>query len=124
MIYNGDLIKIDGKKIPYIQEYEVERAKLWKNGDRNMNGDIRAILIGVFPKIKLKIGYMTQAEMSEFCSLLDKDYFEVSWYDVRVQDVVTAKYYASDYPVSLYSKHRGIYKPFSVSLVPVSKRSY
>ena len=124
MIYTGNLIKIDGKTIPHIVSYKVGRAKLWKDSERNMSGDIRATLIGIFPKIQLEIGYTTQEEMSELTQLLDKDYFTVTWYDVRLQSTVSAKYYASDYDVELDSKSKGRYKPFSVSLVPVSKRRY
>ena len=45
-------------------------------------------------------------------------------FDVRIQDTISAKYYASDYDVELDSKSKGRYKPFSVNLVPVSKRRY
>jgi len=124
MIYNGDLIKIDGKKIKSIVSYDVGRNKLWKNSDRNMSGDVRGTLIGIFPKIELSIGYTTQEELSELTTILDQDFFTVEWFDVRVQDVISAQYYASDYTVSLYSKSRGLYNPFKVSLVPVSKRRY
>ena len=124
MIYTGDLVKIDDVTIPHIVSYKIGRAKLWKDSDRNMSGDVRATLIGIFPKIQMEIGYTTQEEMSEIVQLLDKDFFTVEWFDVRVQETISAKYYASDYDVELDSKTRGRYKPFSVSLVPVSKRRY
>ena len=124
MIYNGDLIKVAGNKIPAIIDYKVGRNKLWKDADRNMNGDVRAVLIGIFPKIELNIGYTTQEEMAQLTQLLDQDYFTVEYFDVRVQGTTTAQYYAGDYTIELFSKSRGLYKPFTVSLVPVSKRSY
>lgn len=124
MIYDGDLIKISGTKIPKITSYKVGRNKLWKDSDRNMNGDVRATLIGIFPKIELNIGYTTQSEMAAITQLLDQAYFSVEYFDVRVQGTTTAQYYASDYTPEIYSKHKGLYKPFTVSLVPVSKRSY
>ena len=124
MTYSGDLLKINGNKIPHIVSYKVSRAKLWKDSERNMSGDVRATLIGIFPKIQIEVGYTTQTEMAELTKILDKDFFEVTWFDVREQATTTAKYYASDYDVELDSKHKGRYKPFSVSLVPVSKRSY
>lgn len=124
MIYSGDLIKIAGNKIPAITNYKVGRNKLWKNADRNMNGDARATLIGIFPKIELSIGKTTQAEMSQLTQLFDQDYFEVEYFDVRVQGTTKANYYASDYSIELQSKFKGTYKPFTVSLVPVSKRRY
>lgn len=124
MIYTGDLVQIDGNTIPHIVSYKIGRAKLWKDSERNMSGDVRATLIGIFPKIQMEVGYTTQEEMSELTQLLDKDFFTVTWFDVRVQETVSAKYYAGDYDVELDSKSKGRYKPFSVSLVPVSKRRY
>lgn len=124
MIYAGNLVKIDGNVIPYIKEYKIGRAKLWKDAERNMNGDVRATLIGIFPKIQLKVGITTQEEMSELTQLLDKAYFEVEWFDVRTQTTFTANYYASDYDVELLNKAKGLYKAFDVNLVPVSKRRY
>ena len=124
MIYNGDLLEIDGETIPHIVSFKVSRAKLWKDSERNMSGDVRATLIGIFPKIQLQIGYTTQEEMSALTQILDKDFFTATWFDVRVQETISAKYYASDYDVELDSKSKGRYKPFSVNLVPVSKRRY
>lgn len=124
MIFEGNLIEIDGNAIPHIVSYKIGRAKLWKDSDRNMAGDVRATLIGIFPKIQLQIGYTTQEEMSELTAILDKDFFTVTWFDVRTQETHEAKYYASDYDVELDNKLKGRYKPFSVNLVPISKRRY
>lgn len=124
MIYTGDLVQIDGVTIPHIVSYKVSRAKLWKDSDRNMSGDVRATLIGIFPKIQMEVGYTTQEEMSQLTQILDKDFFTVTWFDVRIQETISTQYYASDYDVELDSKSKGRYKPFSVSLVPVSKRRY
>lgn len=124
MIYTDVLVKIDGNTIPHIVSFKVGRSKLWKDSERNMSGDMRATLIGIFPKIQLQIGYTTQEEMSELTALLDKDFFTVEWFDVRTQETYSAQYYAGDYDVELDSKSKGRYKPFSVSLVPLSKRRY
>lgn len=124
MIYTGDLVKINGTRLPYVVSYKVERAKLWKNSERNMAGDIRASLVGIFPKIVVQVGYTSQEQMANICRLLDQDFFTVEWFDVRAQETITAQYYASDYTVELDSKSKGRYKPFEVSLVPVSKRRY
>ncbi len=124
MIYDGNLVQIDGVTIPHIVTYKIGRSKLWKDAERNMNGDVRATLIGIFPKIQMKIGYTTQEEMSQITQLLDKDYFTVTWFDVRIQTTISTQYYAGDYDVELDNKSKGRYKPFEVSLVPVSKRRY
>lgn len=124
MTYEGDLIKINGVKIPAIKSYKVGRNKLWEDAERNMNGDVRATLIGIFPKIELTIGVTTQSEMATITQLLDEAYFTVEYFDVRVQETVTASYYAGDYTPDLLDKSRGLYNEFTVSLVPVSKRRY
>lgn len=125
MSYTGNLILINDKVIPHIVSYKIGRSKLWKDSERNMSGDVRATLIGIFPKIQLQIGYTTEQEMSDLTKLLDKDFFNVKWYDVRTKALTdNIKYYASDYDVELDSKCKGRYKPFSVNLVPVSKRRY
>lgn len=124
MIYNGDLVRINGTVIPNIVNYKIGRAKLWKDADRNMNGDVRATLIGIFPKIIMKVGICTQDQMAELTALLDSDYFTVTWFDVRIQETVSTQYYASDYEIDLLNKSKGLYQPFEVNLVPVSKRRY
>lgn len=124
MIYDGELVKIDGETLPHLVTYKIGRAKLWQNAERNMNGDVRATLIGIFPKIIMQVNYTSQEEMAHLTELLDRDYFTVTWFDVRVQEVVSTQYYASDYEIELDNKQKGRYKPFEVSLVPVSKRRY
>ena len=89
-----------------------------------MNGDVRATLIGIFPKIIMKVGICTQEQMAELTALLDSDYFTVTWFDVRIQETVSTQYYASDYEIDLLNKSKGLYQPFEVNLVPVSKRRY
>lgn len=125
MIYKGDLIKINGNTISHIVSYKVGRAKLWKDSERNMSGDVRATLIGIFPKIELQIGYTTIEDMKTLTALLDRDFFEVEYFDSRTGELTSKiKYYAGDYDTELFSKSKGLYKPFTVSLVPVSKRRY
>lgn len=124
MIYTGDLVKINNNTVPHIVNYKIGRAKLWKNADRNMSGDVRASLVGIFPKITMKVGILTEEEMANLTALLDQDFFTVTWFDVRIRATVSTQYYASDYDVDLLSKSKGLYQPFDVSLVPVSKRRY
>lgn len=121
---SNTLLKIDGIKIPKIKEYKVGRNKLWKDSTRNMNGDIRATLIGIFPKITIKFASMTETEMQLITGLLDKEFFDVTYFDPRTSQEHTAKYYAADFETEIFSKNKEIYSPFDVSLIPVSKRRY
>ena len=124
MIYTGSLVKINGNVVPNIVSYKIGRAKLWKDADRAMSGSVKATLIGIFPKIIMKVGILTQQQMANLTALLDQDYFTVTWFDVRIQTTVSAKYYAGDYDVELLNKSKGLYQPFEVNLVPVNKRRY
>lgn len=122
MAYSGDLLQINGQKVPGIKEYKVSYNKLWKDADRNMNGDVRATLIGIFPKIELAIRpALAEDEMSQLINLLDQAYFSVTYFDPKTKGTITAQYYASDYTTELLDR-RGYYKEMTVSLVPVSKR--
>lgn len=72
----------------------------------------------------MRVGVTTQAEMSALTQLLDKDYFNVEWFDVRTQTTVTAQYYASDYDVDLLSKSRGLYNPLRFRLFLAKKEVF
>lgn len=120
----GYLLRINGTAVPNLTKYVVSYNKLWKDAERNMNGDIRASLIGIFPKIELEIGgQLTQPIIQTLCGLLDQAYFSVSFTDPKTGTTKTGQYYASDYSVELLDKYRMLYKPFSVNLIPVSKQS-
>ena len=120
----GYLLRINGTAVPNLTKYVVSYNKLWKDAERNMNGDIRASLIGIFPKIELEIGgQLTQSIIQTLCGLLDQAYFSVSFTDPKTATTKTGQYYASDYSVELLDKYRMLYKPFSVNLIPVSKQS-
>ena len=119
----GTLLKINGQTIPNVKTYKVGNNKLWADAERNMNGDVRATFIGVFPKLELEIGgVLTSAIVANLCNLLDQPYFSVTFYDPKTRTNRTAQYYASDYTVELMDKSRELYQPFSVNLIPVSKR--
>jgi hypothetical protein len=122
-ITSGSLITIDGLALPGLKEYKVGYNKLWKDADRNMNGDVRASLIGIFPKIELVFrDALTEAEVNQIIEKLDKPYFSVTYYDPKTRNNITAQYYASDYSVEILDRSRGLFKGFNASLVPVSKR--
>ena len=118
----GDLIKIDGQTIQAIVSYKVGRNKLWKDAERNMFGEVRATLIGVFPKIEIAVGMTSEADVTLLVQLLDQPYFSVTYYDPGAGTTHTAQYYAADYSVEILSKQKGKYKPFNVTLIPVAKR--
>lgn len=121
-VANETLLKINGTIIRGLSGYKVGYNKLWKDADRNMNGEVRASLIGIFPKLELTFrDALNEDEISQICALLDQPYFDVTYFSPKKKGTVTAKYYAGDYAPELLDKTRGLYKSFTVSLVPVSK---
>lgn len=121
-IFSGTLLTIAGTAIPELVEYKVNRAKLWRDADRNMQGEVRATLVGVFPKIELNFNVMTQDRLQAICALLDQAYFSVTYFDPFVGNTRTAQFYAGDYSPQMLSKSRGLWDKFSVNLIPVSKQ--
>lgn len=119
---SGNLLTIGSTAIPELVSYKVTEAKLWKDADRNMQGDIRATLIGVFPKLDLNIGIVNRARAAAIAALLDQSYFDVTYFDPSLNATRTAQFYAADYSMEVQTKQRGLYKPTAVTLIPVSKR--
>jgi len=117
--YSGDLIKINGKKINCIISYSVGRNKLWgPDSGRNMAGSMKGSLVGIFPKIKLKVKPKTSAEMAEIENILDLACFDVEYFNRKYGCTCTGEYYAGDYEEDLISKKLMTYRAFTVSLIP------
>lgn len=120
---NSNLLVIGSTNISNISSYEVQYNKLWKDADRNMNGDVRATLIGIFPKLVVKTTVQDQTLAATLGNLLNQPYFSVTFYDVLTNTTKTAQYYASDFTTKLKMRQGALIDEMSFSLVPVSKRS-
>lgn len=122
MAYPGKWLKVNGTTIPGLKEYKLTYAKLWKNAERNMNGDVSANLIGIFPKIELLFrDGLTEDEIAGISNLLNIAYFTAEFYNPKVKGASSAQYYASDFSVEVLERQRGLFKGFNVNLVPVSR---
>lgn len=120
---NNPLIQIGGLTLTELVKYEMNYSKLWKDADRNMNGDVTATFIGVFPNIDAETTPLTQAQVQTLCSALDQAYFSLTFWDPSSGSQKTANYYASDYKITLMSRITGTYGSVSFSVIPISKRS-
>lgn len=124
MAIPGDLLKINNETVSGLKQYTVEYAKLWKDADRNMAGNISASLIGVFTKITLGFrAGLTDAQLAGIISKLNQAYFSATYYDPATQTTKTEQFYASDFKVEMLSKTLDLYDEFSVSLIATAKRS-
>lgn len=117
----GTLLKINNVEPAKLRKYEVLRGKLWVDAGRNMAGELKATLVGVFPKLFLRFATTTQAEMNQIITLLEPAVLSVQWWDEKSQGVKVANFYAGDYKSPLFSKSRGLYAEFTVNLIAYSK---
>lgn len=119
---NHPLIQIGGLTLTQMVKYEVNYSKLWRDADRNMNGDVSAAFIGIFPNIDAETPPLTQSQVQALCAALDQPYFNATFWDPSSGSTKTAGYYASDYKVTLLSRATGMYAGVSFSIVPISRR--
>ena len=79
MQINGELLKINGQVFSNLKSYQLQRNKLWLNSDRNMAGEIRATMIGIFPKIEVEFGgILTVAEIQKIARVVDLPFLQSS----------------------------------------------
>ncbi len=124
MQINGELLKINGQVFSNLKSYQLQRNKLWLNSDRNMAGEIRATMIGIFPKIEVEFGgILTVEEIQKIARVVDLPFFTVEYFDPKYNAMKSGQFYAGDYSVQLKDKKRGIFDPFKVSLIPVRKEA-
>ena len=109
--------------VPKIVDYEVQYCKLWSSDTgRSMTGENKGTLIGIFPKIILKIGQMTASEMALFLSLVNQANANVKYYDTEYQKVMTASFYFGDAQDQLKRQRNMTHKPISISIIANKKR--
>ena len=124
MAIQQKLLKINGIAIDRLVDYEIEWAKLWKDADRNMEGEVRATLIGLFPKIKCKTRKaIPRAEVATLGNLLNLPFLSVEYYDPLKNTTITAKYYSSDFSTKLQERTRELFYEVSFNLIPISRRA-
>lgn len=118
------LITINGVTLAQseTESYKLTYAKLWKDANRNMNGDVSATLIGVFPNIEVKTTKLLFAKAQSLSAAINAAYFSVSFWDTQTGTTKTANFYAADHDVTLLNKCT--YGQVDIQLVPVSKASY
>lgn len=123
MAITGTLLTIDGLALTHLKKYDVEYNKLFKDADRNMSGELRASLIGVFPKIIVQTNKMTETQVSSLVAKLNKSFFSVTFRDPETKGNKTANYYSSDPVVSFEDRATERYGEVSFNLIPIAKRS-
>ena len=130
-MYSGELLEIQnntGASITYggnsyaagsyvilgkVITYKVAFCKLWSSDTgRSMTGENKGTLIGIFPKLSVKVGNLSEDDMSALINLLNQPSTNVKYYDAGKQTLVTASFYFGDITAELMRKknmrHKGI----------------
>ncbi len=118
------ILYIDGWKVPKLIKYEVAYNKLWADDSgRDMAGNNKATLIGIFPKIQVQVGSFDEGEMYNFLKKVNKAELKVSWYDQELRGMrENLSYYINDFSISLKNANSLKYDSFSFNLIPNRKR--
>lgn len=139
--YSGDLLQIKnntGSTITYNgkthangsfvtlgrqTEYKVQYCKLWSSDTgRSMTGENKGTLIGIFPKISVKLGRLSEDDMSAIINLTNQPRADVNYYDVGTQGLVTASFYFGDVSADLERQSTMYHKGTSFSIIANKKR--
>ena len=124
MSVSNPIITINGVSLTtgQVNDYTLSYNKLWKNADRNMDGDISATLIGVYPNISVTTGVLDFSVAQALSAAVNQDYFPVTFWDSQTSSHKSAQYYAADHDVKLLNECK--YGQVTVQLVAVSKSNY
>ena len=132
-IYNGtgSTIAYNGKKYPhgsYVPlgkktAYSVAYCKLWSSDTgRSMTGENKGTLIGIFPKISVSLGKMSEDDASAIINLTMQAKADVKYYDVGKKDLVTASFYFGDVSAEIERQRSMYHKGVSFSIIANKKR--
>ena len=140
-MYSGDLLQIyngTGSTIAYNGKtyahgtfvtlgkqtsYKVEFCKLWSSDTgRSMTGENKGTLIGIFPKITVGLGIMSEGDMSAIINLTNQPRADVKYYDVGAKALTTASFYFGDVSAELERKSTMRHKATDFSIIANRKR--
>ena len=115
---NGSYVTL-GKQTAYTVQY----CKLWSSDTgRSMTGENKGTLIGIFPKISVKLGRLSEDDMSAIINLTNQSRANVKYYDVGQKALVTASFYFGDVSAELERKSTMYHKGASFSIIANKKR--
>ena len=132
-IYNGtgSTIAYNGTNYPhgsYVPlgkktAYSVAYCKLWASDPgRSMTGENKGTLIGIFPKITVSLGRMSEDDISAIINLTMQARADVKYYDVGKKDLVTASFYFGDVSAEIEKQRSMYHKGISISIIANKKR--
>ncbi len=118
------LLKIGSTDISKLVTYKVSYCKLWSSDTgRSMTGENKGTLIGIFPKIEITVGKMTDTEMASFLALVNKASANVTYYDTEARKNITASFYFGDVTDEISRQKKMGHKQISVSIIANKRRT-
>lgn len=118
------LLKIGSTDISKLVTYKVSYCKLWSSDTgRSMTGENKGTLIGIFPKIEITVGKMTDTEMASFLALVNKSSANVTYYDTEARRNITASFYFGDVTDEISRQKKMGHKQISVSIIANKRRT-
>lgn len=85
----------------YILEAKFGYHKLWaKDSGRNLAGSQSGTLLGIFPKITMQIGQLTESQIEELAPILDSAYQVTKYYDPHKKSNVFMETYSGDWELT------------------------
>lgn len=118
------LLKIGNTDITKLVSYKVSYCKLWSSDTgRSMTGENKGTLIGIFPKIEITLGKMTETEMAKFLALVNVASADVTYYDTERRQNITNSFYFGDVSDEISRQKAMSHKQISVSIIANKRRS-
>ena len=115
---NGSFVTLDRQT-----EYKVQYCKLWSSDTgRSMTGENKGTLIGIFPKITVKLGRLSEDDMSALINLTNQASADVKYYDVGAKALTTASFYFGDVSAELERQSTMYHKGTNFSIIANKKR--
>lgn len=103
--------------------YKVQYCKLWSSDTgRSMTGENKGTLIGIFPKISVKLGRMSEGDMSAIINLTNQARADVRYYDVGAKALTTASFYFGDVSAEIERKSTMVHKSTDFTIIANRKR--
>ena len=118
------LLKIGTTDISHLVTYKVGYMKLWSpDTGRSMTGENKGTLIGIFPKIEITIGQVSDAEMATLLALFNTASQNVTYYDTEKRQNKTASFYFGDAVDELIKESGHKHKPMKISIIANKRRT-
>ena len=120
MYIDKDSLIVDGLSLGhFILEAKFGYHKLWSDDTgRNLAGTQSGTLIGIFPKITVQFGKLSQSQLEQIATILDSATQNVTYYDPNKKMKITMGTYTGDWEVV----NRGIQQNEGFSCAFISRK--